>query len=177
MKKFAIALSLVFAIALFAPLAGRAQDAGSQARPAAGAAEPAGRHPGLKMIWDYKKELEMSDGQEAGIKEAIQKFQTQVGDLRKQLEGTENNIQDLIEKKGDMDAIKTKLQDSADLQVQLRLIDIETARRIDSILTPYQLGLWHKIQQRELAKEEKERAAAEQPAEKPKKPKHKTEDR
>jgi len=152
MKKFAIVLSLLCAMSFFG-LQAKAQDANMSA--------PKGS-AGVKMIWDYKKELEMSDGQVAGIKEAIENFQKQVLDLRQKLQATEGDIQELIQKKGDMDAIKAKLQTSAELQVQLRVLDIQTARKIDTILTPYQLNLWREIQQREVAKQ--------QQASKPKKP-------
>lgn len=166
MKKLAILLSLIGTIAL----CGYAEEAAPPpASSSADVAPPSSQGRGLKMIWDYKKELEMSDGQEAGIKEAIQNFQKNVGDLRKKLEGTEGAIQEMIQKKGDMAAIKAKLQESADLQVELRMLDIETARKIDDILTPYQLGLWRKIQQRELAKQQSAPPApSPKPAAKPK---------
>lgn len=107
----------------------------------------------VKMIWDYKDQLGLSDSQVSDIKDTINGFQKNVIQFRSKLQVTELDIQDLLQKKADLTAIKTKLSESAEIQVDLRMADIETARKIDSILTPDQIKKWRAIQKKEATRE------------------------
>lgn len=105
-----------------------------------------------KMIWDYKEDIGLTDAQVTAIKEAISAFQKEVVRLRSKLQVVELDVQDLIQKKGKITLIKTKLKESADLQVEVRLADIETARKIDGILSAEQTKKWKEIQKREVSR-------------------------
>lgn len=108
---------------------------------------------GVKMIWDYKDQLGLTEAQVSDIKDAINGFQKEVIRLRSKLQVVELDLQDLVQKKSDITAIKTKLAESADLQVNIRLADIETARKIDSILTEEQVKKWRDVQKKEISRE------------------------
>lgn len=105
-----------------------------------------------KMLWDYQKELEISDNQMAGIKEAITEFEGNLAEMRSKLQTVELDLQDLIDKKADVNLIKKKLSESAILQIEIRLAEILTSRKIDSMLSPTQMKMWKEIRAKEKAK-------------------------
>jgi len=113
---------------------------------------PAQQQANMKMIWDYKEQLELSDNQITGIKEAMHNFEQDILRLRSKLQTNELELQDLIQKKADLDNIKQKLNTSAAIQVDMRMDDIMTARKIDTILSPNQLNIWKEIQAKEASK-------------------------
>ncbi len=113
-------------------------------------ASPNNGQQNVRMIWDYKTELGLTDEQVAGIKDAITGFQKEVVELRAKFQVVEIDLQNLIQKKADLPTVKAKLQESAAIQVDLRLADIETARKIDDILSPEQAKRWREIQQKEM---------------------------
>lgn len=102
----------------------------------------------VRTIWDYSSQLGLTKDQQAGLKKAVSDFQTQLTTLRGQLRDNEAAVQESISKGSDIDSIKTQMEKSAGIQVQMRLADIETARKIESVLTPDQLKKWHDIQRK-----------------------------
>ena len=100
----------------------------------------------VKTIWDYKTQLGLSSTQVNDMKAALRDFQKQLITLRASLQVSELNLQDLLQKHADLDTVKTQLQKSADIQVDMRIADVETARKIEGVLTPDQLTKWRAIQ-------------------------------
>lgn len=125
----------------------------------ASAPQQAPRNP-VKMIWEYKEELGLSDSQATDMKGAFDSFQKESLRLRSKLQVSELDFQDLLEKKADIDTIKQKLTEIADLQVQMELANIETARKIDGVLTDDQTNKWKEIQKKEASRPQPQTAVS-----------------
>jgi Spy/CpxP family protein refolding chaperone len=110
------------------------------AAPAAAPTSPA------KTIADYKKELGITDKQLQDIVAVLNGFKSTVDTEQKQLLADEQDFQKLIASHADLATIKAKLQQIADLRVKVRLVDVETSRKIEGVLTPEQLNKWRAIQ-------------------------------
>lgn len=146
-KQFASALVVLLGVSLFSGFAATKKKPAAVPVPAAVVAPQP-----VKMIWDYKTQLALSDTQVNDIKGAINNFQQQVLQLRQKLQAVEGDIQDMIQKKADMNALQAKLNESAGIQVQLRVADIQTARTVDGVLTAEQTTKWKAIQKKEASR-------------------------
>ena len=99
-----------------------------------------------RTIFDYKKELNLSDRQEQDIKTILGDLNKEVVVTRAKLTLLEVEVGDLIKNEGDLEQIRKKLKDAADIQVALRLADIAATRKINRTLSPDQLKRWREIQ-------------------------------
>ncbi|MBI3268848.1 MAG: hypothetical protein HYZ53_07485 [Planctomycetes bacterium] len=97
-------------------------------------------------IFDYRTELTLTDQQEHDIRQIL----TDLGRLLRvnqaKLTIINADIEDLVQKEGDLKVVKAKLQEEANLRADTRYADIEASRRINLILTPDQLARWKTIQ-------------------------------
>lgn len=121
----------------------------SNSAPAVSAAAPTtATNPAVKVkaIWDYKSELGLSDTQVSGMQETLHQFQDKMIQLKAKLQVSELNVQDLLSKQAPMTDVRTQLEKSAEIQVDMRVADIETAQKIEGSLTPDQLTKWRAIQ-------------------------------
>ena len=102
----------------------------------------------VKTIFSFKNEIGITDDQELKLKALLydeQSFFDTNGSKLKTL-GTELN--GMVEKKEDMQAVKSKLEEIANVQVEVSYRNIEDRRKIEAILSPDQLAKWRDIQKK-----------------------------
>lgn len=100
----------------------------------------------VKTIFDYKADLNLTDDQVKRIREQLSALDKEVRVLRARLTIADVDLQGLLEKEGDMNEIKKKVNEAFDIQASIRIADIEAARKINGILRPEQLKKWREIQ-------------------------------
>jgi len=100
----------------------------------------------VKTIFDYRDELKLSDDQVKKIRENLSALDKEVRVLRAKLTLVEVDLENLLEKEGDMAQIKSKVKEVFDIQASIRIADIETSRKINAVMTPAQLKKWREIQ-------------------------------
>jgi hypothetical protein len=99
-----------------------------------------------RTIFDYKKELNLTDRQEQDIKTILEDLNKEVRVTRAKLTLLDVEVSDLIKNEGDLEQIRRKLKDAADVQVALRLADLVATRKINKTLSPEQLKKWREMQ-------------------------------
>lgn len=99
-----------------------------------------------KYIFDYKKELGLTDMQEKNMRDILSKLQAYLAGKKKEIAGLRAELDMLVEKGTDLSRIKAKLQDIARVQTDASYEDIVSARAIENELTAEQLSKWRKIQ-------------------------------
>ena len=97
-------------------------------------------------IFDYKKELSLTDKQEKDLKDIIAKFQSYLTDKQKELKGAQAELGKMVSESVDLDKIKAKINDIAKIQAEATYEDIATSRAIETELTGTQLSKWRSIQ-------------------------------
>lgn len=112
----------------------------SQPTPAAGEVKKS------NTIFDYKKDLDLSDAQEAKMKEALKELNTSVTAGKSKISALEAEYRKLLESEPSIDKARAKLQQIANAQVDLRVVDLQTSRKITGTLKPEQLKKWREIQ-------------------------------
>ena len=130
-----VSMRLISIMAAFVALAGPAISAQTTTQP---------QRP--RTIFDYKTELNLSDRQEQDIKSVLGELNKEAVVTRAKLTLLEVEIGDLIKSDGDLEQIRKKLKDAADIQVALKFADIVATRRINKTLSPEQLKRWREIQ-------------------------------
>jgi hypothetical protein len=100
----------------------------------------------IKTIFDYKAEINMSDEQEAKIKQELSDLEKEIRVMRAKLTIIDSEAQTLLEKDGDMTQLKNKVKEAYDIQASMRIADIEASRKINAVLRPEQLKKWKEIQ-------------------------------
>ncbi|GMU56133.1 MAG: hypothetical protein AMXMBFR33_52790 [Candidatus Xenobia bacterium] len=108
--------------------------------------------PGPRSLVDFRQELKLSGQQVEAITSTLQRFQEENATLRFKLNVAERETASLVERRGDLAAIKANLKQASDLQYQMRLLDLETSRKLEGILSPEQLKRWQAIQAKERRK-------------------------
>jgi hypothetical protein len=102
--------------------------------------------PENKTIFSYKKELGMTDEQEKNLNSILEEFQQYFNAKKDSLIAVEKEIADLVTSKGSLETIKAKIDDLAKLKAEVTFKDIETSRRVESVLKPEQIEQWKMIQ-------------------------------
>jgi len=100
----------------------------------------------VKTIFNYKTELGLTDKQMEDIKALVSKLQTAINEKGKALGDLRNELGKMIREKENLPIMKAQLRKIADLQVDISYMDIETARKIEEVLTASQLKKWQDIQ-------------------------------
>lgn len=113
--------------------------------PASTAPAPAATNP-IKTMWDYQKELGLSDAQVADIKKAIVDLDKQVRTEQERLKPLDARLNEQMAKDASLDDLRTTLQQVAVVQIDIRLADVMTSRKINALLKPEQLQRWRQIQ-------------------------------
>jgi vacuolar-type H+-ATPase subunit I/STV1 len=137
----ALALTGVLLVGLVS--AGYAAD---QAAPAAAAAQA--QQQGMKTIFDYQKEVGLTDKQVADMQKVMGDLQNTLNDKAKELGTMRQALSDMIAKKDDMKSIKAQMQKIANLQVDNSCMDIEASRKVEQIMKPEQIAKWKEIQKK-----------------------------
>ena len=105
-----------------------------------------GKRARVKTLLDYQKELSLSAPQVKEIKETLAAYQTVVAQQRKSLMQFEKEYSSLVATRAPIEQIKQKLRQVTDTTYTLRLSDVQTARKVESILSVDQLKKWREMQ-------------------------------
>ena len=97
-------------------------------------------------IFDYKKELSLTDKQEKNLKDILAKLRSLLTGKQKELDGLRAELSKMINESADLDKIKVKLNDIAKIQADATYEDIASNRAIETELTGTQLTKWRSIQ-------------------------------
>jgi len=135
-----MAIRLFLALALVAALQAGAV---AQNKPVQGKQQVA-----VKTIWDFQTELGLTERQKSEIKASVSQLNTKIKGQRQRLAAASNRVNQLIKDNASIEVIRGKLHEVANLQIELKIADIETARKINTILTPQQLAKWRDIQKK-----------------------------
>ena len=98
------------------------------------------------FIFEYKKELALTDKQEQNLKDIVAKFQGYVEVKQKELKGLQTELSKLLAATADLDTIRAKINDIAKVQADVTYEDIANNRAIETGLTAAQLAKWRGIQ-------------------------------
>jgi len=98
------------------------------------------------FIFEYKKELALTDKQEQNLRDILAKFQSYVADKQKELNGLQAELSKMIAESADLDKIKAKINDIAKIQAGVTYEGIASNRAIETELTGTQLTKWRGIQ-------------------------------
>lgn len=117
-----------------------------------------------ESIFEYKKELSLTDDQEKNIHDIIAKLQSYLTDRTKEMNGLRTELNKMIADKADLYKIKAKLRAIAQVQADAGYEDVVSSRAIENELTAMQLSKWHNIQEefRKNLQQAQENAAAKQ---------------
>ena len=161
MKRMVVAVVCLFCIVsvtdVFAEAS--AQAAGQQK---AAAFQP---RPGVKTIFAYKKELNITDKQEKDLMRVLGDLQTNFADIRKKIAALNAELAKIIQEKKSLTLIRPKVDSIARLQADASFADIETSMKVEGILSEEQLTKWKAIQgenRKELLQKANEARAKEQ---------------
>ncbi|HEY3997738.1 MAG TPA: hypothetical protein VGO93_02655 [Candidatus Xenobia bacterium] len=132
----------VLLLALGAPI--HAQTPAGCAPMVPASASPASQHG--TALWDYQTELSLSTAQVDKIHSTYDSFQKKMMDNEQKLRGLSQEIAGLVRQSADITTIRAKMQQAANLQVDVSIEDIQTGRAISAILTPSQRKQWADIQ-------------------------------
>jgi NH3-dependent NAD+ synthetase len=99
-----------------------------------------------RTIFDYKKDLNLSDRQEQDIKNILEDLNKEIRVTRAKATLIDVEIGDLIKKEGDLEQIRKRLRELYDLEIALKMADIVAGRKINGTLSPEQLKRWKAIQ-------------------------------
>lgn len=110
-------------------------------------AQPAQAEPARgRTIFDYKRDLNLTDKQEQEIRTILQNLNKDVRLSNARLVIIDSEFEDLMNKESDVDLIRKKLREAADIRIAMRIADIEASRKINRVLSPEQLKRWRAIQ-------------------------------
>ena len=98
------------------------------------------------FIFEYKKELALTDKQEQDLKDILAKFQSYVADKQKQLNWLQTELGKMIAATADLDKIKARIDGIAKIQAEVTYEGIAINRAIETELTGTQLTKWRSIQ-------------------------------
>jgi Skp family chaperone for outer membrane proteins len=99
-----------------------------------------------KSIFEYKKELSITDKQEKNLRDILAKLQSYLTDKQKELNGLRAELSKMIAESADLDKIKDKLNNIAKIQADASYEDIASTRAIETELTGTQLTKWRNMQ-------------------------------
>ncbi len=107
-------------------------------------------------IFDYKKELKLTDEQEQKIRQLLLDLSKKLQIEQAKLTLANAEIEELLKKEAELEKIKEAVNREAAIRATITYIDLATGRQINAVLTPAQLKQWREIQ-------EKARQAQKQP--------------
>jgi septal ring factor EnvC (AmiA/AmiB activator) len=120
----------------------------SLAVPALSQAPPQTAPKKVPTIFDYKQEVGLSSDQETRMKTLLKDLQTSMASGENRLRQMESEYRKLLAKDPSIEQARAKLQEIAATTVDLRLVDLQTSRRISAVLSAEQLKKWREIQVR-----------------------------
>ena len=112
------------------------------------AQQPAADQPVVKTIFDYQKEIGLTDKQVADMKKLATDLQNALNEKAKELMTLRNGLGEMITAKQDIAVIKKQMQKIANLQVDNSCLDIQASRNIEAVMSQDQLNKWKDIQKK-----------------------------
>lgn len=100
-----------------------------------------------QSIFEYKKELGLTDKQEKNLRDILSKLQNYLAAKTKELNDLRAELNKMIADRADLTRIKVRLQTIARLQADATYEDIASIRAIEKELTPAQLAKWRGMQE------------------------------
>jgi Spy/CpxP family protein refolding chaperone len=133
-------LSLALLV-LFCPLSASAQ------KPAPKASASTAPAPQSKRIWDYQKELNLTDNQVTQLKTVVQQFEDASAAASTKAEGLQKQVNALMhDDTSDIEQLRARWIELQTLEVNTRVMDIQTSRTVYKILSKEQMERWKQIQ-------------------------------
>lgn len=108
-----------------------------------------------RTLWSYDKELGLSPQQITTLKAAVKYMADRILTLRVQQNAQQKAVADLIKADADAAQIRVKARQLLETELELRMLDIETAQKMKRALTPGQLTKWRAIQAQQRASSQK----------------------
>lgn len=99
------------------------------------------------FIFEYKKELALTDTQEQNLKDILGKFQSYLADKQKELGGLQTELSKMIAESADLNTIKAKINEIFKTQAEVNYEGVVSTRAIETELTGTQLTKWRSIQE------------------------------
>lgn len=99
-----------------------------------------------ESIFEYKKELSLTDAQEKNLRDIIAKLQSYLADKQKEINVVRDELNELIARSADLNLIKAKVNAMAKIQAEAIYEDIASNRAIETELTGTQLSKWRSMQ-------------------------------
>ena len=115
---------------------------------------------GDESIFKYKRELAITDQQEANLRNIIAKIQDILKDKTEELNKHRAQLNKMLETKADLSKIKEKLRTIARIQADATYEDIASIRAIETELTAAQMTRWRGMQEKFRKKMQKTQTAA-----------------
>lgn len=97
-------------------------------------------------IYEYKKELGLTDTQEKSLKNLISEFQTYAVNKQKTLSELRTALNRMIQERADLDKIRANINAISRIQAEIFYQEVVNNREIETELTGTQLGRWRSIQ-------------------------------
>jgi hypothetical protein len=104
------------------------------------------KHRVIRTIFDYQKELGLSDKQVQNLKDKITDLQKYLTEQQKAIIPLQKELNDMISSNAVLKSIREKLDEISRIEVDATVKRIETSRNIEGELTPAQSGKWKAIQ-------------------------------
>lgn len=102
----------------------------------------------FKTIFDYRKEIGLTEKQATDIRAALKGLQQRLASLTEQLQAADKKCTQTIASEAPIAQIRAALQEMANITVEMRIADVETSRKVNSILSSDQLAKWREIQKK-----------------------------
>jgi hypothetical protein len=125
-----------------------------------GAALSSAEEKGDESIFKYKKELAITDQQEANLRSSISKIQNTLKVKTDELNKHRAELNKMLEAKADLTKIKEKLRTIARIQADATYENIASIRAIENELTASQMTQWRGMQEKYRKSQEKTQAVS-----------------
>ncbi|HEY3997708.1 MAG TPA: hypothetical protein VGO93_02505 [Candidatus Xenobia bacterium] len=99
-----------------------------------------------RAIWDYQKELGLTDDQVAKIKKTVRDLQDKADAAQTRYTASQKAYATLMEKSGDLEQIRTRMHEMADIQIDMQIENLRAKRALRKVITPAQMQKWQEIQ-------------------------------
>jgi len=103
-----------------------------------------------KTIFSFKREVGLTDDQEAKLKALVYDMQQILGANKIKLDALMADLSRMIKNKDNMELIKKKLEEIAKIQVESTYFDIANSRKIQETLSAEQIKKWDAIKEHEM---------------------------
>lgn len=101
--------------------------------------------PQRQTILDFKVELNLNENQIKEIEKLLSNFKKKEAEFIKEIQKHDLQLKELLQKEGDINEIKKEVREIYKLRGELVAEELETARKIDGLLTAEQKQKWKEI--------------------------------